>query len=147
MITTEKHQKLKWKFGEFPELLFGNLDNGRNYFDMTQFLIAKKRDVETDLSGFRQAFAFWIDNIARIYGIPSEELLVTLPASGHIMAEESLALPFMTYTDPVFGAYMLESMTQMLTEGIVCSDSYILMQAHRRFTEEELLSTSNTVSL
>jgi hypothetical protein len=144
MTTTEDHQKLKWKFGEFPELLFGNLNNGRTYFDMTQFLIAQKRDPETCISGFTQAFASWIDNLAKVYGIPSEELFVTEPASGHTMAEESLALLFMVHTDPVFGAYMIESMTQMLTDGIVCSDSYILMQAHRRFTEEELLSTSKT---
>lgn len=144
MITTEDHQKLKCRFGEFPELLFGNLDNGRTYFDMTHFLITRKRDPQIDLPGFRQAFAFWIDNIAGIYGIPPEKLFITVPGSGHIMAEESLALPFMAYTDPVFGAYMLESITQMLIDGVVCSDSYILVQTHRRFTEEELLSTSKT---
>lgn len=146
MTTIEEQQKLKWKFGEFPELLFGDY-NGRNYFDMTGFLIAKKLDPETAISEFTRNFVFWIDNLAKVYGIPAEELFITDPDSGHKMAEESFALLFMVHVDPLFGAYLLESMTQMLTDGIVCSDSYILMQAHRRFTEEELLSTSKSDKL
>lgn len=147
MITSENLQKLKFRFGEFPELLFGDLENGRTYFDMTHLLISQKRDPQTGIPAFSHAFAFWIDALAKIYGIPVGELFITDPLTGHEMAEESLALLFMIHNDPVFGAYLLESMTQMLIDGVVCSDSYILIQAHRRFTEEELLSTSNTVSL
>lgn len=144
MIAKKDYLKPKWRFGEFPELLFGNLDNGRTYFDMTHFLIAQKRDPETCIPGFTRAFACWINALAKVYGIPAEELFVTEPASGHSMAEESLALLFIIHSDPVFGAYMIESMTRMLLDGIVCSDTYILMQAHYRFTEEELVSTSKT---
>lgn len=64
-------------------------------------------------------------------------------ASGHFLAEESFALPFLCCADPVFGVYLLESMSQMMLVGIVCSDSYILMLAQQRFTAEELNPTSN----
>ena len=64
-------------------------------------------------------------------------------ASGHFLAEESFALPFLCCAYSLFGVYLLESMSQMMLVGIVCSDSYILMQAQQRFTAEELNPTSN----
>ncbi len=144
MRTIKKHQDFESRFGEFPELLFARYDDTRIYFDMTRFLRSLKLDPERKISEFTEGFALWIGNLGKVYGIPPDELFAVDSATGHRLAEESLALPFLTCVDPVFGVYLLESMSQMLSVGIVCSDTYILMQAHDRFTVEELISTENS---
>lgn len=144
MNEIEKHPKSEPRYGEFPELLFGSYPNARIYFDVTHFLTAMKMDPESHFTNFINAFAFWIDKLGKIYGFSREELFLTDPDTGHQMAEESLALLFVVYTDPVFGSYLLESMGQMLLEGFVCSDTYLLMQVRNRFTTQELISTLNS---
>lgn len=144
MNKIEKHSKLEFRYGEFPELLFGNYPNARTYFDVTHFLTAKKMDPESHFTEFTAAFSFWINKLGKIYGLSPEELFLIDQGTGHRMAEESLALLFIVYTDPAFGSYLLESMGQMLLEGFVCSDTYLLMQVQNRFTPQELISTLNS---
>lgn len=146
MKTIENHQGFKSRFGEFPDLLFAT-SGARTYFDMTHFLQTMKLDTEEKITEFTRGFDLWINHLGKLYGIPPDERFVLDAATGHSLAEESLALPFLTCTDPVFGVYLLESMTQMLLGGIACSDSYILMQAQARFTQEELVSNPNTDEL
>lgn len=146
MRTIENHQGFKSRFGEFPDLLFAATGT-RTYFDMTHFLQTVKLDAEEKITEFTQGFALWIDHLGKVYGIPPDERFARDAATGHSLAEESLALPFLVCADPVFGVYLLESMSQMLLGGTVCSDSYILMQAQARFTPEELISNPNTNEL
>ncbi|MBS5203918.1 MAG: hypothetical protein KHZ50_09115 [Bacteroides ovatus] len=146
MRRIENHQGFRLRFGEFPDLLFIATDT-RTYFDMTHFLQSMKLDPEEKIAEFTAGFALWIDHLGKMYGIPPDERFAVDAATGHSLAEESFALPFLCYADPVFGVYLLDSMSQMLLTGIACSDSYILMQAQQRFTHEELLSTSNTDEL
>nr|DAP98367.1 MAG TPA: hypothetical protein [Bacteriophage sp.] len=141
MDEIKKHQKLEPRFGEFPELLFGIYPNDRAYFDVTHFLNTLGWETEPHFTEFSNAFAFWIKLLGKTFGLSREELLFTDTDTGHIMAEESLALLFVVYTDPAFGIYLIESMTQMLLEGFVCSDTYLLTQLRNRFTTEELIST------
>ena len=115
----------------------------RTYFDMTHFLQSMKLDPEEKIAEFTAGFALWIDHLGKMYGIPPDERFAVDAATGHSLAEESFALPFLCCADPVFGVYLLESMSQMMLAGIVCSDSYILVQAQQRFTAEELNPTSN----
>lgn len=140
MKMTMNHQAAKSRFGEFPELLFMARGNTRIYFDMTHFVLTMKQDPTKRVSEFIAGFALWIENLGKVYGIPQKELFF-IDSSNHHWAEESLALPFLACIDPVFGVYLLESMTQMLLEGLVCSDTYILAQARSRFTNEELITT------
>lgn len=118
----------------------------RIYFDMTHFLLAMDMEPEVKITEFTEGFATWIDHLGRVYGIPQDERFAVDAATGHRLAEESFALPFLVCVDPVFGVYLLESMSQMLLEGTVCSDTYILHQAQARFTAEEL-SNLNTKEL
>ena len=146
MKAIENHQGFRLRFGEFPDLLF-TVTDARTYFDMTHFLQSMKLDPEEKIDEFTAGFALWIDHLGKMYGIPSDECFAVDAATGHSLAEESFALPFLCCVDPVFGVYLLESISQMLLAGIACSDSYILMQAQQRFTQEELLSTPNTDEL
>lgn len=144
MKAIKNHQGAKSRFGEFPDLLFTACNNNRIYFDMTHFLRMMKLDSEGKISEFTEGFALWIGHLGKVYGIPPEEMFFS-DSSRHRWAEESLALPFLSCIDPVFGGYLLESMTQMLIEGVVCSDTYILMQARSRFTNEELVENPKTL--
>ena len=146
MRRIENHQGFRLRFGEFPDLLFTATDT-RTYFDMTHFLQSMKLDPEEKIAEFTAGFALWIDHLGKMYGIPPDERFAVDAITGHSLAEESFALPFLCCTDPVFGVYLLDSMSQMLLTGIACSDSYIFMQAQQRFTREELLSTPNTDKL
>ena len=138
MKTIKNHQGFRSRFGEFPDLLFATA-GVRTYFDMTHFLQVMKMDAEEKITEFTQGFALWLDRIGKVYGISLDECFAVDADTRHTLAEESFALPFLAYADPVFGVYMLESMSQMLLAGIACSDTYILMQAQARFTPEELI--------
>ena len=142
MKALKNHQGFKSRFGEFPDLLFATAGT-RTYFDMTHFLQAMESDAEEKITEFTRGFALWLDQLGKVYGIPPDERFAVDAATGHALAEESFALPFLAYADPVFGVYLLESMSQMLLAGIACSDSYILMQAQERFTPEELIDNPN----
>lgn len=133
------------RFGEFQDLLFMPSDT-RTYFDMTHFLLAMQLDSDAKIAEFTEGFATWIAHLGQVYGVPPDERFAVDAATGHRLAEESFALPFLVCVDPVFGVYLLESMSQMLLEGTVCSDTYILHQAQARFTAEEL-SNLNTKEL
>ena len=110
---------------------------------MTHFLQVIKLDAEEEITNFTQGFALWLDRLGKVYGIPPDERFAVDADTEHMLAEESFALPFLAYADPVFGVYMLESMSQMLLAGIACSDTYILMQAQARFTPAELIDNPN----
>lgn len=118
--------------------------NTRTYFDMTHFLLAMELEPKAKITEFTEGFALWIDHLGQVYGVPPDERFAVDAATGHCLAEESFALPFLVCVDPVFEVYLLESMSQMLLEGTVCSDTYILRQAQARFTAEELISNLNT---
>ena len=141
MKAIENHQGFRLRFGEFPDLLF-TVTDARTYFDMTHFLQSMKLEPEEKITEFTEGFALWIEHLGKMYGIQPDERLAVDAASGHFLAEESFALPFLCCADPVFGVYLLESMSQIMLVGIVCSASYILMQAQQRFTAEELNHTS-----
>lgn len=140
IMNTFKEGGFAPRFGEFPDLLFGVHGNGRTYFDVTIFAKAKNLDPKSCMSRFMDSYGVWIDALCKAYDIPRQALCV-VDAAGHLLAEESLALLLVASTDPVFGVYMLECVTQMLLEGVVCSDSYILSQARARFTPEDLTTS------
>ena len=135
------------RFGEFPELLFGTLDNARTYFDATRFLQSVNLEPEEHVEKFQTATGFWIERVCRLHAIPREEICLRHPCTQHYLFEESLSLFFLCYADPTFGFYLHESMNQMLLEGFACSDTYVLAQAGSRFTSEELITALNPETL
>ena len=42
------------------------------------------------------------------------------------------------YSDPAFGAYTFESLSEMLLDGLSVSDTWLAKAASLRFTREEL---------
>lgn len=131
---------LSVRYGEFPELLFGTSANGTAYFDATLY-IAEKGDVNTHSpANFIRKFSFWFEIMKIAYEIADNEMIITDEATGHILIDESLALLFVAYIDPGFGAYMLERVSEMLLDGITLSDTHIMQIIRNRLTKEYILS-------
>ena len=128
------------RYGEFPDLLFGTSPDGGApcYFDATHFILSRGDGRRHNVREFRAAFHHWIDALTGVYGIDAEDLVVRDEASGHLLIDECLALLFVVYIEPAFGAYMLERLSEMLTDGISVSDTWLAKAAGLRFTREEL---------
>ena len=65
-------------------------------------------------------------------------MIIRDEASGHLLIDECLALLFVVYIDPAFGAYLLERMSELLSGGFTVSDTWLVQAAGLRFTKEEL---------
>ena len=127
------------RYKEFPDLLFGtSQDGGPHYFDATHFIRSRSNERRHNIREFRIAFHHWIAALTQIYGIDTEDLVVRDEASGHLLIDECLALLFVVYIEPAFGAYMLERLSEMLTDGLSVSDTWLAKAAGLRFTREEL---------
>lgn len=127
------------RFREFPELLFGESpDNGSVYFDATHFIRSQGDERRHNVQEFRIAFHHWITALSNMYSIESENLVIRDESSGHLLIDECLALLFVVYIEPDFGAYMLERISELLVDGFSVSDSWLVMAAGNRFTIEEL---------
>lgn len=141
----EKQKLISYEsnFGEFPDLLFCTGENDLSYFDATQYIVGRGNAAVHSTGAFSAMFSTWIDAAGKIYGLSRDEMFTTDPTNGHELMEASLAMLFVAYIDPSFGIYMSDCITQMLLEGFMCSDTYILMQARNRFTESELFTNDN----
>lgn len=127
------------RYREFPELLFGESpNNGPIYFDATHFIRSQGDERRHSVQEFRIAFHHWITALSKIYNISKENLVIRDETSGHILIDECLALLFVVYIEPDFGAYMLERLSELLVDGFSVSDSWLIMAAGSRFTIEEL---------
>lgn len=126
------------RYEEFPELLFAAAEDGMQYFDATHYLLHKGNPQQHNIRHFETQFNFWTQAVCAAYEIRVDEVIVKDRDSGHILIDESLALLFVTYTDPAFGVYLLERMSEMLLNGFVLSDSAIIVQARLRLTKETL---------
>jgi hypothetical protein len=92
-----------------------------------------------NIKGFQSGFSFWIKALGEAYSLPEDEMTVRDEASGDVLMEESLALLFVAYLDAGFAVYMLERISEMLTGGIVLSDTALLSMARARLTGEDLI--------
>lgn len=131
------------RYKEFPELLFGaSPDEEAVYFDATHFIRSQGDERRHNVQEFRVAFHHWITALSLVYEIDRDDLFIRDETSGHLLIDECLALLFVVYIEPQFGAYMLERMSEMLIDGFSVSDTWLVMAAGNRFTPEELTQKS-----
>ena len=127
------------RYREFPELLFGESpNNGPVYFDATHFIHSKGDERKHNVQEFRIAFHHWITALTELYNIDKEDLVICDETSGHLLIDECLALLFVVYIDPSFGAYILDRISEILVDGFSVSDTWLVEAAGIRFMSEEL---------
>lgn len=129
------------RYKEFPDLLFGKLQDSQFfYFDATYYIQKKGDARKHNIRDFQIGFHYWITAAKQIYEIKQEDLLICDEATGHILIDECLALLFLAYIDPGFGMYIIERVSEMLINGIAVSDTWLIQATRLRFTTEELIS-------
>lgn len=126
------------QYGEFPELLFAASVNGTVYFDATRYIELKGDSTKHSPIDFARKFSFWFETLQRHYEIPDAEMIATDEATGHVLMDECMALLFVAYIDPAFGAYMVERISELLLDGIVISDTRIIAMVKNRLSKESL---------
>lgn len=124
------------KFREFPNLLFGKLNDETYYFDATAY-IEKSGRQDKNIDDFKAAFGYFIDAVCDVYSLTYEQIFITLHE--HVLIDETLALAFIAYIDREFAIYMLERVAEMLIDGVVLSDTYLISNAGNRFSRDQLL--------
>ena len=129
---------LNIRYGEFPDILFGETD-GVVYFDATHYAQVKKVSEMSVLLEFDHHFMWWMKIFEKIYGISIEDMIIQDADSGHVLFEESLVLLFIAYLDPNFSVYMLERISEMLINGLVLSDTVLMAPMKERFRKEDVI--------
>ena len=125
------------KFREFPNLLFGKSNGETYFFDATAY-IEKSGCQDKTVDDFKAAFRYFIDAVCDVYSLTYEQIFITSHHE-HILIDETLALAFIAYIDSEFAIYMLERVADMLIDGVVLSDTYLLSNAGNRFSRDQLL--------
>lgn len=128
------------KYGEFPDVLFGRATNGSLYFDSTHYIAKQGDEKKHCVNDFNQKFRHWIEAISQAYSLPSDEIVFTDEATGHVLIEESLALLFVSYVDPDFCIYILERVSEVLQNGVSLSDTCVIHIIKERFSKDYLLA-------
>ena len=126
------------KYQEFPELIFGESEEGYQYFDASRYIIQKGDIKRHTVKEFRFAFSIWSDAICKTYEINPGYLIIEDTNTGHVFIEESMALLFIAYIDPYFGVYILERMNELFLGGFTLSDTALLLLTKERFNEDVL---------
>ena len=125
------------KFGEFPDLLFTNSNDGNELCDATKFIESRGCTDSHSVDDFVLVCKPWVDAICTNYSL--EKVTVIAP-NGHILIDSSLALLFVSYIDAEFGVYVYERMAELLISGIILSDTTLALMAKDRLTKEVLLN-------
>lgn len=125
------------RYREFPELLFATTTKGIDYVDATYYIQNKGNAGKHTVTDFSEQFAFWIKSVCETYELKPDSLII-MNDKGHFLIDESLALALVAYVDPVFGVHMLERMSDMLLDGIVLSDTCLMLMAKDRLSEEQI---------
>lgn len=88
-------------------------------------------------------FIHWKKALCEAYDLQSKDVMLANKQTGDILIDESFALLFVAYIDPAFGVYMIDRMSEMLLNGIVLSDTAIVMLSKERLNKEQLLNLAN----
>lgn len=127
------------KFGEFPDLLFTNSNDGDELFDATHFIKSRGCADSHSVDDFVLVCKPWVDAVCVNYSLDPGKITVIVP-NGHILIDSSLALLFVSYVDTEFSVYVYERMAELLLSGIILSDTTLALMAKDRLTKEVLLN-------
>lgn len=120
---------------EFPDLLFGETTDGSRLFDATFFISKQAPSQKLTVEDFFDKFDFQIKTLADAYKTPAEKL-VFINREGHQLIDGCLCYLFLSYVVPQFCMYVNEAIDEMLTTGIVVSDTYLIASVQKRFPPE-----------
>ena len=78
---------------------------------------------------------FWIESLAKGYGVSTSELFYANP-NGDELYHEILTHIFLMYVDPTIMVYYNDLVDDVMTNGIAFSDSFVMELAQSRLPAE-----------
>ena len=120
---------------DLPALRFGHLEDGTLVFNASEYL--KQNGKELDYREFSRAMRFWIEQMAKGYGISTANIFFANP-DGSELYHETMVYIFLMYINPDMVSYFNDLIDDVMTNGIAFSDSFIMELASTRLPEEML---------
>lgn len=120
---------------EFPNILFGNTNDGGKVFDATFYISSKNQQQKKNFVDFQKQLDYLIKVTLEQYDIKVENAFY-LNNEGHILIDSSLCYIFISYVEPDFWVWANERLNELMHFGIATSDSYIVRAMVDRFSPE-----------
>lgn len=122
-------------FHEFPNLLFGQSDFGRTYFDATIYLsnMTEPRPIQPFFTQYR----YQIKALCDTYEI-SDSKVCLINEEGHFLIDGTFVFLFIAFVEPDFLAYMCDRTFELFAHGISVSDTYLVSAARSRLSSKIL---------
>jgi len=118
---------------DLPALKFGHLEDGTLVFNASEYI--SQNDVDVDYRIFSRAMRFWIEQIAKGYGISTASMFFANP-DGTELYHETLTYIFLMYIDPGMVSYFNDIIDDVMTNGMAFSDSFVMELASTRLPED-----------
>lgn len=134
--------KLKCKeqsFPEFPNLLFGQSESGRSFFDATHYL--SKMTEPMPIQPFFNQYRYQIKSLCDTYGIKDDQVCL-INEEGHYLIDGTFLFLFIAFVEPDFLAYMCDRTFELFAHGVAVSDTYLLSAARTRLSSKVLSAIS-----
>lgn len=127
-------------FPEFPNLLFGQNEAGRSYFDATHYL--SKMTEPTPIQPFFTQYRYQIKSLCDTYEIDSKQVCL-INEEGHYLIDGIFVFLFIAFVKPDFLAYMCDRTFELFAHGVAVSDTYLVTAARSRLSREVLSAISD----
>lgn len=119
-------------FPEFPDLMFGRLNDAVVLFDGTAYL--QKINTKAGIADFFND----CERVILVFALSQNvEVVFYKNDDNHILIDANFVYIFLSYFHPEFLTYILNSFNQMFSTGICVSDTYLLQQIKTRFDNAE----------
>lgn len=126
---------------EFPNLLFGTeIESGRPFFDATVYL--QKQKSQKNIQHFFSLYRKPIEALCEAYDIPYQNFC-KINQKGHYLIDGNFTYLFIAFTDPNFWGYVFDRIHELFIKGVTVSDTYLLMAAKERLSQEMLDAINN----
>lgn len=135
--------KLKCKeqsFPEFPNLLFGQDETGRSFFNATHYL--SKMTEQKPIQPFFTQYRYQIKALCDTYEIDDKQVCL-INEEGHYLIDGTFVFLFIAFVKPDFLAYMCDRTFELFAHGVAVSDTYLLSAARSRLSREVLTAISD----
>lgn len=135
-----KLQCKEQSFPEFPNLLFGQSEAGRSYFDATYFL--SKMTEPQLIQSFFSHYRYQIKSLCDTYEINNDNVCL-INEEGHYLIDGTFVFLFIAFVEPDFLAYMCDRTFELFAHGVAVSDTYLLQAARSRLSSKVLAAISD----
>lgn len=127
-------------FPEFPNLLFGQSESGRSYFDATHYL--SKMTEPKPIQPFFSQYRYQIKSLCDTYEIGDDQVCL-INEEGHFLIDGTFLFLFIAFVEPDFLAYMCDRIFELFAHGVAVSDTYLVSAARARLSSRVLTEISS----